>query len=198
MQEGTCGIKLPYKASIHSVTARTARPCPSYKQDNRTRSSPSSSMHFTHTKPTLWMSIIRLSPFLKPCLSRFCCLYWKFSVFLRLPFIFVMYFRTRHVYEILSVYLHVVYFSFYCATASSGPQRPHYRGSHSHSGHTTLGRTPLEGWSAPRTDTHNTHNRQSSMSPTGFEPTIPASERLQTHALDGTATGIFSPHVCHL
>jgi len=27
------------------------------------------------------------------------------------------------------------------------------------------------------------------MSPVGFEPTIPASERLQTHALDRAATG---------
>jgi hypothetical protein len=28
------------------------------------------------------------------------------------------------------------------------------------------------------------------MSPTGFEPTIPASERPNTHALDSAATGI--------
>jgi hypothetical protein len=28
------------------------------------------------------------------------------------------------------------------------------------------------------------------MPPAGFEPTIPASERPQTHALDGVATGI--------
>jgi len=28
------------------------------------------------------------------------------------------------------------------------------------------------------------------MTPTGFEPAIPASERPQTHALDRTATGI--------
>jgi len=46
--------------------------------------------------------------------------------------------------------------------------------------HTTLGKTPLDEWSARRRDlyltTHNTHNRQTSMSPAGFEPTIPASE----------------------
>ena len=58
---------------------------------------------------------------------------------------------------------------------------------------TTLGRTPLDEWSARRTDlylaTHNTHNRQTSMPPVGFEPAIPASERLQTHALDRAATG---------
>jgi hypothetical protein len=38
--------------------------------------------------------------------------------------------------------------------------------------------------------THNTHKGQTSMPPLGFEPTVPASERLQTHALDPAATGI--------
>ena len=38
--------------------------------------------------------------------------------------------------------------------------------------------------------THNTHNRQTSMPPDGFEPTISAGERPQTHALDRAATGI--------
>jgi hypothetical protein len=38
--------------------------------------------------------------------------------------------------------------------------------------------------------THNTHNRQTSMPLSGFEPTIPANERPQTHALDRAATGI--------
>ena len=58
---------------------------------------------------------------------------------------------------------------------------------------TTLGRTPLEEWSARRIDlyltTHNTHNRQTSMSPVGFEPTISAGEQPQTYALDRAATG---------
>jgi hypothetical protein len=41
---------------------------------------------------------------------------------------------------------------------------------------------------------HNTHNRQTSMPPVEFEPTISASERPQTHALDRAATGIgFDP-----
>jgi hypothetical protein len=38
--------------------------------------------------------------------------------------------------------------------------------------------------------THNIHKRQTSMLPAEFEPAIPASERSQTHALDGAATGI--------
>jgi hypothetical protein len=59
--------------------------------------------------------------------------------------------------------------------------------------HTTLGRTPLDEWSAPRTDlyptTHNTHNRQTLMPPVGFEPAISAGERPQTYAVDRAATG---------
>ena len=38
--------------------------------------------------------------------------------------------------------------------------------------------------------TQNTHNRQTSTSPVGFEPTFSAGERPQTHALDRAATGI--------
>jgi hypothetical protein len=65
---------------------------------------------------------------------------------------------------------------------------------HTHLRHTTLGRTPLDKCPARRRDlyltTHNTHKRQTSMPPVQFEPTIPVSERQQTHALDRTATGI--------
>jgi hypothetical protein len=63
-----------------------------------------------------------------------------------------------------------------------------------HFRHTTLGRTPLDEGPVRRRDlyltTHNTHNRQISMPPAGFEPTILVSERPQTHALDRTTTGI--------
>jgi len=49
---------------------------------------------------------------------------------------------------------------------------------------TTFGRTPLDERSARRRDlsltTHNTHSRQTSLSPVGFEPTIAAGERPQT------------------
>ena len=57
----------------------------------------------------------------------------------------------------------------------------------------TVGRTPLDEWSARRRDlyltTHNTHNRQTSMPLVGFEPTITAGERPQTYALNRAATG---------
>ena len=46
---------------------------------------------------------------------------------------------------------------------------------------TTVGRTPLDECSARRRDlyltTHDTRNRQISMPPVGFEPTISAGER---------------------
>jgi len=38
--------------------------------------------------------------------------------------------------------------------------------------------------------THDTHKRLTSMSPAGFEPTIPASSWLQTHSFDRTTTRI--------
>ena len=45
----------------------------------------------------------------------------------------------------------------------------------------TIGRTPLDEWSVRRRDlyltTQNIHNRQTSMPPVGFDPTISAGER---------------------
>jgi hypothetical protein len=65
---------------------------------------------------------------------------------------------------------------------------------HTHLRHTTVGRTPLDEGPARRRDlyltTRNTHKRQTSMPPVGFEPTILVSERPKTHVLDLTATGI--------
>jgi len=47
--------------------------------------------------------------------------------------------------------------------------------------HTPLIRTPLDDGSARRRElyltTHNTHKRQTFMSPAGFEPAVSASER---------------------
>jgi hypothetical protein len=52
---------------------------------------------------------------------------------------------------------------------------------------TTVGRTPLDEWSARRRDLcltkHDTHNRQISMPPVGFEPTILAVKRPQAARL---------------
>ena len=50
-----------------------------------------------------------------------------------------------------------------------------------HTRRTMVGRTPLDEWSARRRDlyltTHDTHNKQISMPPVGFEPTISTGER---------------------
>ena len=60
--------------------------------------------------------------------------------------------------------------------------------------HTQPRNTPLDEWSVRRRDlymtTLNTHNRQTSMPPVGFEPTISAVERPLTYALNRAATGI--------
>ena len=56
-----------------------------------------------------------------------------------------------------------------------------------------VGRTPLDEWSARRRDlyltTRNIHNKHPCCL-AGFEPTVLAGERPQTHALDRAATGI--------
>jgi hypothetical protein len=58
-----------------------------------------------------------------------------------------------------------------------GPGRPRYWGFTITLRHTTLGVTPLDGWSARRRDlylkTHNIQNRHISMSQAGSEPAIP-------------------------
>jgi len=83
---------------------------------------------------------------------------------------------------------------FFCGAATQrGSWLPHSWGFLNHTQRrTTFGRTPLDEWSARCRDlyltTHNTHNRQISMPPVGFEPTISAGERPQTYALDSPAT----------
>ena len=59
-----------------------------------------------------------------------------------------------------------------------------------------FGRTPLDEWSARNRDlnltTHNTHNRQTSIPPVGFETTTPTGERLQTARPLGPAVYLFT------
>jgi len=86
------------------------------------------------------------------------------------------------------------YFFFCGAATQRGSWPPHSWGFLDHTRRrTTVGRTPLDEWSARRrhlyVTTHNTHNRQISMPPVGFEPTISAGERSQTYALDRALLG---------
>jgi hypothetical protein len=86
-------------------------------------------------------------------------------------------------------------FFFNGSTAPWGPRPPNFSRLRDHTlRHTTLGRTPRDEGPARGINlymtTNNTHKRQISMAPVGFEPTIPTSERPQTHALDCAAIGI--------
>jgi hypothetical protein len=69
------------------------------------------------------------------------------------------------------------------ATAPSGSEPPHYRGFTITLKYTTLGRTPLDEWSARCSNlnlaTHNSYKRQKPMLFVGFEPAIASSDRPQ-------------------
>jgi hypothetical protein len=73
----------------------------------------------------------------------------------------------------------------------SRPGPPYFLGFEITLRHPALGRVPPDERSAHRRDlclrTHNTHKRQASVSPAGFEP---AREGPQTHTLDRAATEI--------
>jgi hypothetical protein len=75
----------------------------------------------------------------------------------------------------------ITFFFYHGAITSSGPRPPHYGGFTITLRPTTLGTTPLDEWPDWRRDlyltTHNTHKRQTSIPPAGFEPTFPANER---------------------
>ena len=95
------------------------------------------------------------------------------------------------------VYLaqHYFYYFFYLTQQPNAARAASFMTFLDHTQrHTTVGKTPLDEGSARCRDlymtTHNTHNRQTCMPSTGFEPAIPANERPQTFALDRSATGI--------
>ena len=103
---------------------------------------------------------------------------------------------SSNIYVHLYIYIYIYTFFFFCCGAATqrGSWPPHSWGFLDHTQRrTTVGRTPLDEWSARRRDlylkTHNTHNRKTPMPPVGFEPTISASQRPQTYALHRAATG---------
>jgi len=96
------------------------------------------------------------------------------------------YYQTENIVHVF------MYNFFFCGTSTQfWVMVSSYGALQSFIGHTTLGTTPLDEYSARRRDLyltiHNTHNRQTFMPSAGFEPTIPASEQPQTHALDCVA-----------
>jgi hypothetical protein len=135
----------------------------------------------------LWAFVVRSKANLISCLMKAT---EKIYALLRQP--------RRFVFEIcFSFFYRIVLFFYHGATAPSRAGPPHCLGFTITIRHTTVGRNPLDEWSARRRDlyltTHNIQNRQTSIPPLGFEPTIPESERLQTYALDRAATGIGKP-----
>jgi hypothetical protein len=99
----------------------------------------------------------------------------------------------------LSFYLSFLSFflsflSFSWLDSHSGPRPPDYWDFEIILRHTILGRTPLGEWPARRRElcltTHRTYKTHTCMTPAGFEPAIPTSEKPQIHALDRAATGI--------
>ena len=85
------------------------------------------------------------------------------------------------------------FFFFFWRNSPHWARASSFTRSSDHTKRTTVGRTPLDEGSARRKDlyltTHNIHNRETSMPPEVFEPTIAAGERLHTHALNRPATG---------
>jgi hypothetical protein len=85
------------------------------------------------------------------------------------------------------------YIYFHGMTAPSGPEPPHFRDFTITLRHITLGRAPLDEWSARRTHlyltTYGTYKKQRYMIPKGFEPVIPAREWPQNHVSHRAATG---------
>ena len=131
-----------------------------------------------------------LPPFIYSHIFSFACIFRTLRCHNRserLP-LFIYIFK----YYLLHIYFQIF---FFCGAATQrGSWPPHSWGFLDHTQRrTTIGRTPLDEWSARRRDlcltTHNNHNRQTSMPPVGFEPTISAGKRPQTYALDHTATG---------
>ena len=107
---------------------------------------------------------------------------------------FFMPFSFHHSSIPIHTFITFVTLFFSWLDSPSGPRLPRCWGFELTLRHTTLRRSPVDEWSDPRRDlyliTHNTHKRQTSMPPTGFEPSIPASEEPQTHILDHATTRI--------
>ena len=93
---------------------------------------------------------------------------------------------TRDNKNVISLLDFLCFMFVFDATAPQWARASSFTRFLDHTRRTTVGRTPLGEWSARRRDlyltTHNTHNRQTSMPPVGFEPTVSACERPQNHA----------------
>ena len=104
---------------------------------------------------------------------------WNVLIFYSVPFILSLIFFFFHFTRIMSfgMCLFVCLFDFGATVLQWAIASPFTR-SLDHTWHTTVGRTPLDEWSAPRRDiyltTPNTHNRQTAMSPGGIRTHNPS------------------------
>ena len=82
---------------------------------------------------------------------------------------------------------YIIFFIFHSGTAASGPGSPLYLCFTITLRHTTIGRTPLDEWSARRRDlslaTHNTHNTEISMSLAGIRTCNPSKQAVTDRRL---------------
>jgi hypothetical protein len=95
--------------------------------------------------------------------------------------------RSRYLFDTRYIYI------CHGAIGPSGPGPPHYRGftiTLRHTSHSVVGLLWTRDQSDRGTSDNTQQKRQMSLTPAWFEPTIPASARPQTHALDRAATGI--------
>ena len=103
--------------------------------------------------------------------------------------------KQHHIIRPKQLYIYIyIFIYFLCASTQFRVVASSDRTSQSHSD------TPHSVgllWTSDRPEaetstctTHNTRKRQTTVPPAGFESTIPASERPQTHALDRPASGI--------
>jgi hypothetical protein len=149
--------------------------------------------------------IVRIAIFsdVKPCGLVECC--WSFKTVLLSPRVFFLNMKASgynitflHIYQttrhhvtqdrdwwLLWCYIYIIYYYYYyyyyyflwlCSPARAMASSFHeVTWSHTTMRH---GRTPLDQWSARRRDLYlTTHNRQTSMPPVEFEPTIATGER---------------------
>jgi len=102
---------------------------------------------------------------------------------------------------ILFPHTKVLFTLLYGTIALGGPGPPHYRYFTITLRHTTLGRTPLNKWSARSREFYltilNTQKRHQCLS-AGFVPAIPASKRKQAHVYYRLPAGPMGLAVCTL
>jgi hypothetical protein len=126
------------------------------------------------------------------------CRYKTFVGTLNISYLHFGFIYIVHLIDFVWITLRCIYFT-YCQFFVFGATAPQWgRGSsftrflnRTHR-RTTVRRTPLDERSARRRDLYLTtlNNRQTSVPPVGFEPTISAGERPQAYALDRPTTGI--------